>query len=162
MTGFEEAGGFEELATSRRDWIDSVLIPWCRQASLSDLRKAATDWINIAGAVDPGSTLWVWAWGRFPALVHDGIAGLNETHEVRVQLVDETTLTGFPDNEQSRQEELVLLRRTETGFEHERPISIDEIRAVELVDPEAAVSAPDLPERTPTTLSPQLPDDQRI
>ncbi len=63
---------FEQLAASRRQWINDVLMPWGRQASLRDLREAEHDWMNIAGRVDPAMTLYTWAWSRFPAAVTTG------------------------------------------------------------------------------------------
>src|SRR5687767_6788549 len=77
---------FAELAASRREWIDAVLRPWCVQASRRDLVLAEMDWGDIAGRVDAEATLWTWAWGRFPELVHEGLSGVSETREVRVQL----------------------------------------------------------------------------
>ncbi|MCA9051772.1 MAG: hypothetical protein KDA89_23705, partial [Planctomycetaceae bacterium] len=49
---------FAALAASRREWIDSVLRPWCRQANLKDLRQAESEWTDIAGRVDVAATLW--------------------------------------------------------------------------------------------------------
>ena len=74
---------FDDLVASRRNWIDDVLEPWCRTASLADLRKAGSEWGNIAGTVDVESTLWLWAWSRFPDLVNQELSAVDETHEVR-------------------------------------------------------------------------------
>ena len=101
---------FENLATSRREWIDNTLIPWCRRASRAELVKAEGEWTNLAGHVDPEATLWSWAWGRFPDLVYEGLPGVNETCAVAVQLKDGRRLTGYPDNRESRQGRLALLQ----------------------------------------------------
>ncbi|MFQ5732479.1 MAG: hypothetical protein ACE5KM_11070 [Planctomycetaceae bacterium] len=99
---------YEELAGSRRDWIDGVLVEWCRRADRAELLKAEADWANIAGQVDPDTTLWTWAWSRFPALVHPGMSGLDETREVRVRLNDGSEFTGYVNARRSRRGELVL------------------------------------------------------
>ena len=125
---------FAELAASRRDWIERVLRPWCAQAPLKELRQAEQEWSDVAGRADTAATLWTWAWGRFPALVHLELPGVNETHEVRVMLRDGSTLVGFPDNRQSVSGRLVLLCRREPGardFVESAPILIDEIASVE-------------------------------
>ena len=124
---------FEDLVASRRDWIDHVLKPWCRQAALSDLREAEADWQNIAGRVDPEATLWTWAWGRFSALVHEGLHGMNETAEVCVMLRDGRLVRGYPDGRQSKQGRLVLVgpaRSRAAGFEEFGPFTIDEIVSI--------------------------------
>ena len=69
---------FEDLAASRRQWIDDVLRPWCRQATLRQLRQAEIEWLDIAGRVDLNATLWTWAWERFACLTHPEMAGVNE------------------------------------------------------------------------------------
>ena len=99
---------FQDLVESRKAWISESLIPWCRQASLVDLRKAAEEWGDIAGRVDPEFSLWLWAWSRFPALYVDGLRGLEETFEVAVRLRDGRVLRGFPDARQSRRGMLVV------------------------------------------------------
>ncbi|MEX0703672.1 MAG: hypothetical protein WD069_16365, partial [Planctomycetales bacterium] len=116
---------FAELAASRREWIDRVLRPWCARAARRDLLQAEQEWQDIAGRVDPQATLWTWAWGRFPDLVHEGIAGVDETAAVRVRLRDGSSHEGYPDNRLSRAGRLVLL--TETG--ESGPLSIDDIAA---------------------------------
>jgi hypothetical protein len=119
---------FADLAASRRDWIEQVLKPWCVQASAKELRQAEQEWGDIAGRVDPAATLWKWAWSRFPALVHKELAGLNETHAVRVALHDGSSCVGYPDS--------VLLGRASAAsrtFEESPPISIDDIASVERV-----------------------------
>ena len=129
------AGGFEELAASRREWIESVLRPWCMRAALKDLRRAELEWADIAGRVDPQATLWTWAWGRFPDLVHEGLTGVSETREVRVTLRNGTVVTGWPDNRRSTQGRLVLLSRSPDGRAVESgPHSIDDIATVEAVE----------------------------
>lgn len=125
---------FQELVAARRDWIDNVLKPWCRQASRTDLRKAEAEWDDIAGRVAPEATLWTWAWSRFPALVHENMAGLNETHEVTVALKDGRTVAGYPDNRQSEQGQLVLMGRGDQGgsaaVKDSGPHSIDDVVSV--------------------------------
>jgi hypothetical protein len=125
---------FAELIASRRQWIEQTLKPWCQAASLQDLRRAELEWEDIAGKADPEATLWTWAWSRFPNIVHEGLAGVDETHAVRINLKNGNSHVGFPDNRKSEQGRLVLLlaesagqgRSSETG-----PISIDEIASVE-------------------------------
>lgn len=157
----ETVESFEQLAASRRQWIREILMPWCQQACLRDLREAEHDWLNIAGRVDPAMTLYTWAWSRFPALIHDGIAGLNETQEVRVELRSDEAITGYPDHRESSRGQLVLTAATETGFDLLGPYSIDDIVAVELVS-DVNAAAVNLPPRVPTTLLPGTPDDQRV
>jgi hypothetical protein len=122
---------FDELAASRREWIETVLKPWCLKAPWKELRRAELEWSDIAGRVDPEATLWTWAWSRFPDLVHEGIAGVNETCQVRVELRDGTTVVGYPDARQSRQGRLVLLSATGPGrLEEHGPYTIDEVASV--------------------------------
>src|SRR5262245_38467653 len=128
---------FAALAALRREWIDQVLRPWCQQAPEKELRLAEHEWGDIAGRVDPQTTLWTWAWGRFPVLVHEGPMGVNETHPVRVHLKDGTTIAGYPDNRQSVRGRLVLLcpgADDDREFDESRPVSIDEIDAVERIE----------------------------
>jgi len=152
---------FEQLAASRRQWINDVLMPWCRQASLRDLREAEHDWMNIAGRVDPAMTLYSWAWSRFPALIHEGMAGLNETQEVCIDLQNGETVTGYPDARESSRGQLVLTAANETGFDLLGPFSIDDIAAVDDVSGNSS-SPIELPARVPTTLLPGTPDDERV
>ena len=120
---------FDQLITSRKQWIADVLIPWCREASLKQLLRAEREWTDIAGKVAPEMTLWLWAWGRFPALVEEGLSGLNETYPVLVQLQDGTQHTGYPDARQSERGRLVLIAEVgESG-----PLLLDEIQSVERV-----------------------------
>lgn len=152
---------FAELAASRREWIAGVLIPWCRQASYRDLIEAEQDWANIAGQVDPGMTLWTWAWSRFPALIHEGLPGLNETCEVRVQTVEGQEVTGYPDREASSRGQVVLVTRTESGFQQAGPFRIDQIASAERT---ASETGPRMePASRPTTVLPsETPPDVRI
>jgi hypothetical protein len=125
---------FADLIASRRDWIEHVLKPWCRVALLKDLKRAELEWADIAGKVDPKATLWTWAWGRFPAIVHEGLVGVDETNAVRVTLKSGEVHTGYPDNRKSEAGRLILVsaepsasgRSGEIG-----PISIDDIAQIE-------------------------------
>ncbi len=125
---------FSELVASRQAWIAEVLKPWCVAAPWKELFQAEQDWPDIAGQVDAQATLWSWAWSRFPALVHEGLAGIDETHLVRVTTRDGRVLEGYPDNRESRQGRLTLLTTVSDGsgrHELSEPISIDNIAAVE-------------------------------
>jgi hypothetical protein len=121
---------FADLIASRRDWIERVLKPWCRGAPLEHLKRAELEWDDIAGKVDAKATLWTWAWGRFPDIVHEGLAGVDETHAVRVTLKRGRTHIGYPDNRKTTGGQLFLLsaepeasgRAADIG-----PLSIDEI-----------------------------------
>ena len=126
---------FEELAVSRRRWIDDVLRPWCRQATLKQLRQAEVEWLDIAGRVDIQATLWTWTWERFPVLTHPEMAGVNESHEVQVTLTDGTIVQGFPDSRESLRGMLVLVPcNAESGKSSVLgPYSVDEVVAVTLV-----------------------------
>lgn len=124
---------FEDLATSRRDWIESVLRPWCRHATQQQLRQADLEWHDFAGRVDPQATLWTWAWERHPAIVHDDLPGVNETHPVTVELQDGRTATGFPDNRRSTKGQLVLVA-TDDGVTEYGPYSIDDIVEIRVAD----------------------------
>ena len=144
--GFDKKGGsekkqtmatFDELVVSRKAWIDQTLKTWCRDACSKDLRKADAEWGDIAGRVDTESTLWTWAWSRFPDLVHDGLNGVDETAEVRVTLKDGRTLTGFPDGRRSQNGQLVLLctsTSTTGAAEFSDPYSIDDIASVKKME----------------------------
>ena len=123
---------FEELVTSRKNWLNEVLRPWCQQARRSDLIKAEPDWVDIAGKVDPDKTLWAWAWARFPDLVHESL-GIEETAKVEVLLKDGRTFQGFPDSRKSQRGQLILCgydSRTATSAEL-GPFSIDDIESVQ-------------------------------
>ena len=124
---------FEDLVASRKDWIEKVLKPWCVSAPLADLRKAHVEWTDIAGKAAPEMTLWSWAWSRFPAIVHDGLKGVDETHEVRVSLKDGRTVIGYPDARESELGRLVLVVRSASGRydEESGPLLIDEIEQID-------------------------------
>ena len=127
---------FAELVASRQTWIAEILKPWCLAAPWKELFRAEQDWPDIAGQVDPQGTLWAWAWSRFPALVHDGLPGIEETHLLRVTTRDGRQLVGYPDNRESRHGKLRLLCETSTDsgrHELSEAISIDDIVAVERV-----------------------------
>lgn len=127
---------FEELARSRRDWIEQVLQPWCRRANLRDLRRAELDWPDIAGRVTPETTLWRWAWQRFPDLVHPDL-GIDEAHAVRITLRDGAEIVGYPDSRRSQRGELVLVTVASQNHRSETrgPYSLDEVAAVERATP---------------------------
>lgn len=152
---------FSDLAASRREWIAEVLIPWSRQASYRDLLEAEQDWGNIAGRVDPEMTLWTWAWSRFPAVIHDGMPGLNETCEVLLKTADGGTAIGYPDRQASSRGQIVLISRGEDGFDQAGPFRIDEITSIDLTGP--ATDSRAEPDARPTTmLPPETPPDVRI
>ena len=155
---------FQEMATSRREWIADVLIPWCKQATFTDLREAEHDWTNIAGRVDPAMTLWTWAWSRFPCLVHERLPGVNETLEVRVQLASGETIVGYPDNRESSRGELVLIVAGEGGSsEQSGPHNLDQVVDAELTNPGQVATLADLPDHRPvTTLNPEAPTEHRV
>jgi len=127
---------FADLIASRRDWIDQVLKPWCRVAGLKDLKRAELEWADIAGKVDAKATLWTWAWGRFPDIVHEGLVGVDETNAVRVTLKNGQSHAGYPDNRKTEGGRLILVsaepaasgRAAEIG-----PISIDDIAQIERI-----------------------------
>ncbi|MBX3442040.1 MAG: hypothetical protein KF774_06515 [Planctomyces sp.] len=123
---------FDALVASRREWIDSVLIPWCRRASRADLRRAEQDWADIAGRVAPERSLWLWAWSRFPCLYVEGLGGLEESFPVRVTLASGETLEGYPENRGSERGELSLLRLDGAPAR----LSIDDLVSVERMPPD--------------------------
>lgn len=98
---------FDELVVSRKNWLNEVLKPWCQAACRTDLLKAEPDWVDIAGKVDPTKTLWLWAWSRFPELVHESL-GIEETSAVKLKLRDGRIVCGFPDSRDSQRGQLVL------------------------------------------------------
>ena len=125
---------FEALAASRRQWIDDVLHPWCQQASLSQLRQAEMEWLDIAGRVDVQATLWTWAWERFPVLTHSEVSGVNETHRVRIVCQDGASFEGFPDSRRSLRGMLVLVGNAESGEATDfGPVAVDSIASVERI-----------------------------
>jgi hypothetical protein len=123
--------GFEQLAASRKRWIEAVLKPWAQRARRSDLCRAELEWTDLAGKVDPQKTLWLWAWSRFPALVHEDL-GIDEAAEVVVRLRDGREFTGYPDGRESTQGQLVLLPtvRAAGQFVPLGPFSLDDIASV--------------------------------
>jgi hypothetical protein len=126
---------FDELVAFRQEWIRDVLQPWCTAAGRADLLKAESEWGDIAGRVDPEATLWTWAWGRFPALVHEGLSGVDETHRVRVTLKGGRAAEGFPDGRQTERGWLVLQSESASADDAlSAPILIDDIDAVERID----------------------------
>lgn len=126
---------FDELAASRRQWIDQILRRWCQQMPLQELRRAEQEWFDIAGKADPGATLWTWAWERFPTLVHPDLPGVNETHRVMVTLRDGTQHSGFPDSRQSQRGQLVLVDFESGSLTSRGPFSIDQIQEALLLPP---------------------------
>ena len=121
---------FYDLAISRRNWIDEVLAPWCQSAPRKELLKAEMEWLDIAGKVDETATLWTWAWSRFPDLVYDGLAGVNETSEVTVLLKNGLRTVGFPDGRRTEKGMLFLVT-TDASMPEAGPFSIDDIKSVE-------------------------------
>ena len=127
---------FEELAASRRKWIEEVLRPWCHQATLKQLRQAEVEWLDIAGRVDLNATLWTWEWERFDGLTHPELAGVHETHPVRAIIKDGSILEGYPDSRKSVRGTLVIVGR-DAGRDNTvecTPISIDDVLSVELLN----------------------------
>lgn len=125
---------FQQLATSRQQWIQEVLVPWCREAPLKDLQQAEREWVDIAGKVDPQRTLWMWAWARFPALVDDELRGFDETYPITLTLRDGTQRTGYPEARKSEGGRLLL-----AGINGELgPFSLDQIVSAERADFEAS------------------------
>jgi hypothetical protein len=122
---------FDELVSSRKQWIEEVLKPWCAGALRKDLRLAELEWVDIAGKIAPEMSLWTWAWGRFPDLVHEELPGVDETAPVTVRLKDGREFTGYPDGRQSERGQLVLVAVDDDPG----PISIDEIASVTKAPP---------------------------
>jgi hypothetical protein len=122
---------FSELALSRRHWIDTVLIPWCKAAPRKELLLAEREWIDIAGRPSPEATLWLWAWSRFPVLYDPQLPSINETRAVTVYCLNGNRASGYPDARRSHSGQLHLV--DENGKTH-GPFSIDEIVRVELVE----------------------------
>jgi hypothetical protein len=127
---------FADLIASRRDWIEQVLKPWCRVAGLKDLKRAEPEWADIAGKVDAKATLWTWAWGRFPDIVHEGLVGVDETNAVRVTLKNGQSHAGYPDNRKTDGGRLILVSAESAGPGRAAeigPISIDDIAQIERI-----------------------------
>lgn len=130
---------FEQLASSRREWIENILRVWCRTAPLKELRKAEQEWFDIAGRADIKATLWTWTWERFPAIVHPDLPGVNETSEVVVTLKDGNSVQGFPDGRQSQRGMLVLIGMNANGNSViHGPLSVDDVADVRLAGDHSA------------------------
>lgn len=139
---------FVELVASRKQWIEDTLRPWCHTASPRDLRMAEMEWPNLAGQVDPSRTLWMWAWDRFPGLVHPEFHQIDESHAVTVHLKSGEIVCGYPDGRRAAADELVILP---TGTSAQpRHFTLEEIERVEC----AARSESVLEPRNVTTLDP--------
>lgn len=121
---------FEQLVTSRREWIDKILIPWCKTATRRDLLLAEQEWTDLAGRPDPEMTLWRWAWQRFPHLSHPVQPTLDESQCVTVRCHDGREVTGYPEARMSQAGLLFLV--TESG-QTVGPINLDDVSDVELV-----------------------------
>jgi hypothetical protein len=131
QTANDQPVSFDDLAASRRDWIATVLRPWCQQAVRKELMKAEAEWLDIAGRVDAAATLWSWAWERFPDLVHPELSGPNETHRVQIELTGGEQFVGFPDNRASVRGQLVLIDADAAGTTQQHgPFTIDDIASV--------------------------------
>lgn len=122
---------FASLARSRRHWIDSELRTWCQRARRADLLLAEQEWVDIAGKADPVKTLWAWAWGRFPELVHADL-GLDESHPVELLMRTGETQRGYPDARASERGQLVLHSLRSSGTPGGLGLfSIDDIQSVQ-------------------------------
>ena len=126
---------FDELVIERKRWLNDVLKPWCLQARRAELLKAEQEWLDIAGKVPVDKTLWVWAWSRFPVLVHESL-GIEETREVRIELRDKSQIVGFPDSRESRGGNLFLWGRQslQESPAQQGPDSIDDILSVQSIN----------------------------
>ncbi len=129
----KEPSAFDDLIASRRAWLFGALRPWCQHAPLVQLRMAQLEWVNLAGNADVTKTLWLWAWERFPELVHESL-GIDEGYPVEVTLASGECVTGYPDGKRSLDGELYLVRLGRTGAAQTiGPWTIDEIVAVRRV-----------------------------
>lgn len=122
---------FADLIASRRDWIESTLKPWCRQAARAELLLAEQEWPDIAGTVDPDKTLWLWAWGRFPVLCVEDLPGIEETYAVTVTLRDGSRYSGYPDARHSRHGQLALIGMDDRRGDELGPFSLDDVQDVQ-------------------------------
>lgn len=120
---------FQELVESRREWIDQMLIPWCKTSARKDLLLAEHEWQDLAGRPAPEMTLWKWAWERFPVLTHEGLNTINETNAVVVQCHDGRVATGYPDATRSQAGLLFVIDELGQTL---GPVEIDEIKQIDL------------------------------
>lgn len=129
---------FDELVASRKAWIANVLQPWCRSATLTGLKQAEQEWMDIAGKVAAEKTLWPWAWSRFPDLVHESL-GIEETSPVAITLQDGRRYCGYPDSRASQRGQLVLWGSDPDGTPPRDlgPFSIEQIRSVKKIAEES-------------------------
>lgn len=132
MTDTQIAPTFEALVASRKAWLNDVLKPWCQSAPRTSLRMAELEWNDIAGRVSPEKSLWAWAWGRFPELVHPELNGIDESSAVTVTLKNGRQVTGYPDARQSEQGQLVILCRDPAGGRttSEGPFPMEDIASI--------------------------------
>lgn len=137
MTDTQIAPTFEALVASRKAWLNDVLKPWCQAAPRTSLRMAELEWNDIAGRVAPEKSLWAWAWGRFPELVHSELNGIDESSAVTVTLKNGRQVTGYPDARQSEQGQLVILCRDPAGGRttSEGPFPMEDIASIVRVQP---------------------------
>lgn len=132
--GSDHPKTFDELIASRKTWIHDILIPWCRTAPRAQLRLAELDWTDLAGKIAPEKSLWLWAWERFPDLVHSELQGMDEASWLEVSLTDGTTYEGHPDARESLHGELVLIgKHPRGGRAMHGPFSLDNIRSIRKV-----------------------------
>ncbi len=141
-----EPHSFAALVAARRAWIDETLRPWCRSATLRDLRMAEAAWADLAGDVGARETLWAWAWERFPALCEPGLVPPAESRAVRVTLIDGRVLVGAPDGRRSLRGVLWLVSDGDAGWEDHGPFPLDELLSVER-DGDATASGKNPPPR---------------
>lgn len=137
MTDTPIAPTFDALVVSRKAWLNDVLKPWCRSAPRASLQLAELEWSDIAGRVSPEKSLWAWAWGRFPELVHPELNGIDESSAVTVTLKNGRQVTGYPDARQSEQGQLVILCRNPAGGRttSEGPFPMEDISSIVRVQP---------------------------
>lgn len=127
---------FVSLVESRKHWIQHVLRPWCRFASVAELRLAALNWGDLAGQISPDATLWPWAWERFEGVIHTEL-GFDESRQWNVSLRNGSEISGYINGRLSRGEQIVLVYRD--GHSQEltttSPISLDEISSIRPLGP---------------------------
>jgi hypothetical protein len=122
---------FDELVALRKTWINDVLRPWCQVAQRSELLKSEPEWMDIAGKVSPDKTLWLWAWSRFPELIHESL-GIEETSEVEIRLSGGRVIRGYPDARKSLRGQLIIWGRAAQADSTGElgPFSIDDVTSV--------------------------------